>query len=71
MPVPFPLVTTFKIAETYKKLQWTNSAHIAYAWHALLLWHTYLHRKIDVIGERSEQDTLSRSSMENAIRIYV
>ena len=23
-----------------------NSAHITYAWHALLLWHTYLHTYI-------------------------
>ena len=36
------MVTTFKTAGTHKKWQWTNSAHIMYAWHALLLWHTYL-----------------------------
>ena len=43
VPVPFPLVTTFKTTGTYKKWQWPNSTHITYAWHALLLWHTYLH----------------------------
>ena len=37
------MVTTFKTAVTYKKWQWPNSAHITYAWHALLLWHMYLH----------------------------
>ena len=44
--MPFPVVTTFKTAGTYKKWQWPNSAHITYAWHALLLWHTYLHTYI-------------------------
>ena len=29
-----------------KKWQWPNSAHITYAWHALLVWHTYLHTYI-------------------------
>ena len=46
MPVPFPVVTTFKTAGTYKKWLWPNSAHITYAWHALLIWHTYLHTYI-------------------------
>ena len=48
MPVPFPVVTTFKTAGTYKKWLWPNSAHIKYAWHALLIWHTYLHTYIYV-----------------------
>ena len=39
----FPLVTTFETAGTYKKWLCPNSAHITYTWHALLLWHTYLH----------------------------
>ena len=46
MPVPFPLVTTFETAGTYKKWLWSNSAYIAYTWHALLIWHTYLHTYI-------------------------
>ena len=31
MPVPFLVVTAFKSTGTYKKLQWPNSAHCAYA----------------------------------------
>ena len=46
VPVPFPVVTTFKTAGTHRKWQWPNSAHITYVWHALLLWHTYLHTYI-------------------------
>ena len=38
--MPFPVVTTFKTAGTYKKWQWPNSTHITYAWHVLLLWHS-------------------------------
>ena len=34
--VPFPLVTTFEMAGTYKKWLWPNSAYIRYMWHALL-----------------------------------
>ena len=48
MPVPFPLVTTFKTAGTHKKWQRPNSDHITYAWHALLIWHTYLHTYIHI-----------------------
>ena len=40
------MVTTFKTAGTYKNWLWPNSAHITYAWHALLIWHTYLHTYI-------------------------
>ena len=39
----FPLVTTFETTGTYKKWLWPNSAYITYTWHALLLWHIYLH----------------------------
>ena len=46
MPVPFPLVTTFETAGIYKKWLWSNSAYITYTWHALLIWHTYLHTYI-------------------------
>ena len=46
VPVPFPLVTTFETTGTYKKWLWPNSAYITYTWHALLLWHTYLHTYI-------------------------
>ena len=46
VPVPFPLVTTFETVGTYKKWLWPNSAHIMYTWHALILWHTYLHTYI-------------------------
>ena len=46
VPVPFPLVTTFETAGTYKKWLWPNSAHIMYTWHAPILWHTYLHTYI-------------------------
>ena len=46
--MPFPLVTTFETAGTYKKWQWPYSAHITYTWHALLLWHTYLHTYIHI-----------------------
>ena len=31
MPVQFQVVTTFKTAGTYKKLQWPNCAYNAYA----------------------------------------
>ena len=34
VPVPFPLVTTFETAGTYKKWLWPNSAYITYTWHA-------------------------------------
>ena len=44
--MPFPLVTTFETTGTYKKWLWPNSAYITYTWHALLLWHTYLHTYI-------------------------
>ena len=44
--MPLPLVTTFKTAGTYKKKQYPNSVQIKYAWHVLLLWHTYLHTYI-------------------------
>ena len=44
--VPFPLVTTFEMAGTYKKWLWPNSAHITFTWHVLLLWHTYHHTYI-------------------------
>ena len=40
------MVTTFKTAGTYKNWQWPNSAHIMCAWHALVLWHRYLHTYI-------------------------
>ena len=40
------MVTTFKTAGTHKNWQWPNSSHITYAWHALLIWHTYLHTYI-------------------------
>ena len=72
VPVSFSVVTTFKTAVAYKKWQWTYSAHITYAWHALLLWHAYLHIYYKyLVSERSERDTLSRSSMEKAIHIYI
>ena len=48
VPVPFPLVTMFETADTYKKWLWTNSTYITYTWHALLLWHMYLHTYIYV-----------------------
>ena len=43
VPVPFTVVTMFKTDGTHKKCQWPNSAHIMFALHALLLWHTCLH----------------------------
>ena len=42
----FPLVTKFETAGTYEKWLWPNSAHITYAWHALLLLYSYLHTYI-------------------------
>ena len=46
--MPFPLVTKFETAGTYEQWMWSNSAHITYAWHALLLRYSYLHTYINL-----------------------
>ena len=46
--MPFPLVTTFETAGTYKKRLWPNSAYITYMWHALLFCFMYLHTHIHI-----------------------
>ena len=65
VPVPFPLVTTFETS-TYKKWLWPNSTYITYTWHALLLWHTYLHTYIYIYIYRTSSNLYTPDSVSLA-----
>ena len=64
--MPFPLVTTFETAGTYKKWLWPNSAHITYAWHVLQLWYTYLHTYIYIYTYRTSSNWYTPDSVSLA-----
>ena len=69
MPVPFAVVTTFKTAGMYKKWQWPNSAHITYAWHALVIWYnTSIHIYIYIYRTSSNLYTPDSVSLASLAR---